>query len=74
MNKTERTWTVGYRTGTPDKFRWRRVGKPFATLAQAMTCRSKLIAMGYPAYVYITSQLDSIGLPDTYASDDKLPR
>ena len=67
------TFTVAYRVGTSrDDFQWRR-SFPIATREQAADVARTYQCCGSPTKIYRTSQLDSIGLPETFDSSDPVP-
>jgi len=59
------TFTVGFRTGGTENFKWRRT-LPYATREEAEKAVKEIEASGYPCLIYHTSELDAIGLPDTF--------
>jgi hypothetical protein len=59
------TYTVGYRMGGTERFEWKRT-VPFPTSEEANNAAAEIAQGGRLAYVYTTSLLDSIGLPETY--------
>lgn len=61
-----KTFTVIYRTGGTENFKWNRVGERYSDRASARESADGLERMGYPALVHDTKLLDSIGLPETF--------
>lgn len=61
-----KTYSIIYRTGGTDNFKWHRVGERYTTPTLAYAKQSELEKMGYPSLVHDTEMIESIGLPDTY--------
>lgn len=69
-----KTFTVIYRTGGTENFKWNRVGERYTSKTAALDSAAELAKMGYPSLVHDAKLLDSIGLPETFdASDSTLP-
>jgi hypothetical protein len=60
------TYTVIYRTGGTERFKWNRMLDTFTTHAAATLEAEDVERMGYRALVYNTAKLDAIGMPETY--------
>ncbi len=61
-------YTTAYRTGGTENFRWKRSFADGVSKEEAQQTKVELEAAGYKAYVYITSMLNSIGLPETFSA------
>ena len=61
-----KTFTVIYRTGGTENFKWNRVGERYSDRTSAEESADGLERMGYPSLVHDTKLLDSIGLPETF--------
>lgn len=66
-----RSFSIGYRTGGTLNFRWHRMLVSFSSKAAAELEAENIRRMGYPAHVYDSRLLDAIGLPDTFAPEDR---
>lgn len=64
------TYSVLFQTGGYINYSWKPVLDTFLGRAEADAKRDELIAAGYPAMIYKTSELDAIGGPDDYAVID----
>jgi hypothetical protein len=64
------TFTVIYRTGGTENFKWNRVGERYTNRTSAKESADGLERMGYPALIHDTKLLDAIGLPSTYSAND----
>lgn len=66
-----RSFTVYYRTGGTENFKWQRVAERYSTTWEgqdaAIAKCEELRKAGYPARYEYTDLLDSIGLPETFA-------
>jgi len=60
------TYTVIYRTGGTENFKWNRVGERYPDRSSAQKSADGLERMGYPSLVHDTKLLDAIGLPETF--------
>lgn len=65
---TPSTFTVVYRTGGTSNAKWRRC-VAVTTRNEAETMASELYVAGFKAIVFITSQLDAIGMPVGFDAD-----
>jgi hypothetical protein len=59
------TFTVIYRTGGTVNFKWHKAF-PVETATEAEALRQSTERMGYKALTHRTSELNKIGLPETY--------
>jgi len=66
------TWTVVYRTGGTARCAWHRVLDSYPNETSARSKASEIERMGYRALVFITRQLDAIGMPEGWDSDSPL--
>ena len=66
------TFTVIYRTGGTENFKWNRVGERYPDRASAKESAASLERMGYPSLVHDTKLLDSIGLPESFDANDSV--
>ena len=57
------TFSIAYRTGGPVHCQWRRVSEAYAKRDDAILRADEIERMGYRAEVYLTRELDEIGLP-----------
>lgn len=64
--KPAETFTVYYRTGGTDNFKWHRVNEAYETMEGAQYCVNHLRRAGYKAQYEATSKLNAIGLPETF--------
>ena len=64
----EMTYSVVYRTGGTQNFKWCRTNETFLTRDEAINFAAGIEKMGYKTMIYITKQLNNIGLPETYDS------
>ena len=62
----KQTWTVYYRTGGTDNFRWHRLSP--GTLDEAVDAWKDIRRGGRVAYYQRTELLDAIGMPETYSA------
>jgi hypothetical protein len=60
------SFTVYFRTGGKENFKWQRVLTIFTNVEDARAKTQELFKMGYPAHYARTQDVDSIGLPETY--------
>lgn len=65
------TFTVIYRTGGTENFKWNRVGERYPDRASAKESAAGLERMGYPSLVHDTKLLDAIGLPESFDADER---
>lgn len=63
---TPKTYTVIYRTGGTDNFKWHKVYERYINRDDARAKQADLNAAGYPALVHDTQLLDSVGMPETF--------
>lgn len=61
-----KSFSVIFRTGGTDTFKWNLVGERFASQDTAVAKKAELERMGYPAMVHDADMLASIGMPETY--------
>jgi hypothetical protein len=66
------TYTVYYRQGGTDNFRWVRVAEQYRTVDMARAAKDVLTRMGYRAHFDRTDFIDSIGLPGTFSATSML--
>jgi hypothetical protein len=66
-----KTYTVIYRTGGKENFRWNRT-LAYQTYAVAMRAALELSRAGYVGLIHETAKLDAIGLPETFEPGDDL--
>ena len=62
-----KSFSVIFRTGGTDNFKWNLVGERFATKESAVSKKAELERMGYPSLVHDADMLAAIGMPETYA-------
>jgi hypothetical protein len=60
------TYTVYYRTGGTDNFKWLKVNERYEDMEKAQGCVNHLRRAGYKAQYEVTSKLEAIGLPETF--------
>ncbi len=65
--KTKRTYTIIYRTGGANNFQWHRID-PLPTYREARAKEGEINQMGYTTLTHVTSELNSIGMPEGYDS------
>ena len=65
-----KTFTVVYRVGGTENFKWCKA-LPVATREAAELQKAEVIRGGRPAMVFDTERLEAVGLPETY--DAKTP-
>lgn len=61
-----KSFSVIFRAGGTDNFKWNLVGERFATSEAAAAKKADLERMGYPSLVHDAAMLASIGMPETY--------
>lgn len=66
-----KSYTVIFRTGGTENFRWNKA-LPVATIEEARTQRDAIERGGRPALIHDTARLNLLGLPETYAIGDSL--
>ena len=62
------TYSIVYRSGGTENFKWNRVLDTFPTYEAARIKASEIEKMGYPTLIHDTQQLNIIGLPETFKS------
>lgn len=60
-----KSYTVIYRTGGTDNFKWNKA-LPVDSLGEAVKQKDRLETSGYPALIHDTAAINSVGLPETY--------
>lgn len=65
-----KTWTIQYRQGGTERFRWVRT-RAFSSYTEACGTRNDLERAGYLAHLWPTEQIAIAGYPTGYTSDDK---
>ena len=60
------TFTVIYRTGGTETFKWNRILTSFEDKQDAIAKKIELEKMGYPSLIHDTHLLDAVGMPETF--------
>lgn len=63
-----KTYSVIYRTGGTENFKWHRVAENYRSIEQAIEKRISLEKAGYPSFIHDANLLTAIGLPETYCT------
>jgi hypothetical protein len=63
------SYTVVYCTGGTTDCKWRKIFTPFSTLAEAENQQFDLNRSGYGCMIFITRELNSIGMPEGWRAD-----
>jgi hypothetical protein len=66
MEAPMKTFTVIYRTGGTENFKWNRVLALFENGQDAVAKKGELEKMGYPSLIHDTHLLDAVGMPETF--------
>jgi len=69
MKMSVETFTVCYRTGGHADCTWNKILVPFATREEANSKAALIEHAGYKANVYVTEELNRLGLPVGWQSD-----
>jgi len=64
--KPAKTYSVWFRTGGTENFKWQLVGERYANVDLARESAESLRKMGYPAHFARTSEIEAIGLSDSF--------
>jgi hypothetical protein len=62
----KKTYTVIYRTGGTDNFKWNKVTDTFTDYNDATIKAATIEKMGYKTIIHDTEKINNIGLPETY--------
>lgn len=61
------TYSVYYRTGGTENFKWQYVFGQY-TREEAQAKKDELVKAGYPAHYGLTALVRAAGLPDTFSA------